>query len=267
MSATAATPDQSSFLFGSNATFIAELYARYLKDPQSVDSSWNSFFTELNDDAREVLDELRGASWAPNTTSVIGEEPAAKAQRRRRTGGAKANGHAAPNGAAAPAAAAALDQDQLRAATLDSLRALMLIRVYRVRGHLQATLDPLGLEKREHASGTRPALLRLHRCRFRPPDLHQQRARHGDGDAPPDPRSVAEDLLRHHRRRVHAHPGPGPEGLDPGAHRRRPQPHRLHRQRQEGDPRAPDRRRELRAFPRQANIPAPSASAWTAARP
>ena len=143
-----ATPDQSSFLFGSNATFIAELYARYLKDPQSVDSSWNSFFTELNDDAREVLDELRGASWAPNTTSVIGEEPAAKTNGAAAPAAAKANGHAAPNGAAAPAAAV-LDQDQLRAATLDSLRALMLIRVYRVRGHLQATLDPLGLEKRE----------------------------------------------------------------------------------------------------------------------
>ncbi|UEM20379.1 2-oxoglutarate dehydrogenase E1 component [Skermanella mucosa] len=146
MSATAATPDQSSFLFGSNATFIAELYARYLKDPQSVDQSWSSFFGELNDDAREVLDELRGASWAPNTTAVIGEEPA-PAAKPNGSAQAKANGHAAPNGAAAPASV--IDQDQLRAATLDSLRALMLIRVYRVRGHLQATLDPLGLEKRE----------------------------------------------------------------------------------------------------------------------
>src|SRR5919107_4086114 len=94
MSATAAIPDQSSFLFGSNATFIAELYARYLKDPQSVDPSWNSFFTELNDDAREVLDELRGASWAPNTTTVIGEEPAAKTNGAAAPS-AKANGHAA----------------------------------------------------------------------------------------------------------------------------------------------------------------------------
>ena len=54
-----ATPDQSSFLFGSNATFIAELYARYLKDPQSVDSSWNSFFTELNDIMRDLPEVVR----------------------------------------------------------------------------------------------------------------------------------------------------------------------------------------------------------------
>ncbi|EWY42774.1 MFS transporter [Skermanella stibiiresistens SB22] len=152
MSATAATPDQSSFLFGSNATFIAELYARYLEDPKSVDQSWNNFFSELNDDAREVLDELRGASWAPNTTSVIGEEPTPAT--KPNGSAAKSNGHAngaAVNGAApaVSAPAAAIDQDKLRAATLDSLRALMLIRVYRVRGHLQATLDPLGMEKRE----------------------------------------------------------------------------------------------------------------------
>src|SRR3954462_5619038 len=120
MPVTAASPDQSSFLFGSNATFIAELYARYLEDPQSVDPSWNSFFTELNDDAREVLDELRGASWAPNTTSIIGEEPAAKTNGATAPAAVKANGHAAPNGAAAPAvvAPAALNQEQLRPATL-----------------------------------------------------------------------------------------------------------------------------------------------------
>ena len=35
--------------------------------------------------------------------------------------------------------------DEVRARTLDSLRAIMMIRMYRVRGHLRATLDPLGL--------------------------------------------------------------------------------------------------------------------------
>ena len=36
--------------------------------------------------------------------------------------------------------------EQVRAATIASLRALMLIRSYRVRGHLEARLDPLGLQ-------------------------------------------------------------------------------------------------------------------------
>src|SRR6185369_4742567 len=35
--------------------------------------------------------------------------------------------------------------DAVRAATLDSLRAIMMIRAYRMRGHLKANLDPLGI--------------------------------------------------------------------------------------------------------------------------
>jgi len=64
--------DQASFLYGSNATFIAELYSRYLADPASVDESWRRFFAELRDEAPTVLAELQGADWAPNQTSVVG---------------------------------------------------------------------------------------------------------------------------------------------------------------------------------------------------
>ena len=40
------------------------------------------------------------------------------------------------------------DSAELRRATSNSIRALQLIRAYRVRGHLEADLDPLGLDKR-----------------------------------------------------------------------------------------------------------------------
>ena len=39
------------------------------------------------------------------------------------------------------------DEQAVRAATLDSVRAIMMIRAYRFRGHLAADLDPLGLER------------------------------------------------------------------------------------------------------------------------
>ncbi|MDP6108762.1 MAG: hypothetical protein QGF71_01635, partial [Rhodospirillales bacterium] len=61
-----------SFLSGTNATYVAELYARFLENPNSVDPSWVKFFTELADDLREVLDELNGASWASAESGVIG---------------------------------------------------------------------------------------------------------------------------------------------------------------------------------------------------
>ena len=107
--------DQTSFLSGANAGFIAELYARYLDDPDAVDPSWRRFFDDLADDPAAVRAETAGPAWA---------RPAAR-----------------PNGAvAAPQA--------VRQAALDSIRALNLIRAYRVRGHLEANLDPLGLEQR-----------------------------------------------------------------------------------------------------------------------
>jgi 2-oxoglutarate dehydrogenase E1 component len=47
------------------------------------------------------------------------------------------------------AAAAGKSEDEVRRAANDSICAMMLIRTYRVRGHLAADLDPLGLAKRE----------------------------------------------------------------------------------------------------------------------
>ena len=58
-------PIDPTILSGPNAAFIAELYARYVEDPASVDPSWQRFFAELQDDGRSVLQDLRGASWAP----------------------------------------------------------------------------------------------------------------------------------------------------------------------------------------------------------
>ena len=45
--------------------------------------------------------------------------------------------------------APALDNAGVEQACMDSIRAMMLIRTYRVRGHLAADLDPLGLSKQE----------------------------------------------------------------------------------------------------------------------
>ena len=105
----------------------------YLEDPGSVDQSWAAYFASLGDEPQNLIRDLKGASWAPRESRVIGAK----------TNGA--NGAAVPV-AAAPAAGAYAEQ--IRAACRDSLRALMMIRAYRVRGHLMADLDPLGLEDR-----------------------------------------------------------------------------------------------------------------------
>ncbi len=129
--------DQISFLNGNNAVFVSELYARYLDNPSSVDPSWRGFFEDMHDDVRAVLGDMRGASWAPRESRVIGngelEPPPA----------GEAAALLPPPVSAVPMGVASADR--VRQATLDSIRALMLIRAYRVRGHLEAKLDPLGL--------------------------------------------------------------------------------------------------------------------------
>ena len=135
---TTADFERTSFLHGANAPFIADLYQRFIAEPASVDESWRSFFAELGDSEREALADLTGASWAPRETTIANGET---------NGGAV--GDAALADTAPPVAAPGAPTDQVKAAALDSIRALILIRSYRVRGHLLAKLDPLGLENRE----------------------------------------------------------------------------------------------------------------------
>ncbi|HET6220560.1 MAG TPA: thiamine pyrophosphate-dependent enzyme, partial [Dongiaceae bacterium] len=134
-----------NFLSGPNAAFIAELYVRFVEDPASVDPSWREFFAELDDDGRAVLQDLKGASWAPRQPHVIvnGEATAA----------AVAETLAQPPLAPGDLVGA----EALRAAAKDSIRARMLIRSYRVRGHLEANLDPLQLKPRDRHPELDPA--------------------------------------------------------------------------------------------------------------
>ena len=147
-----------TFLSGTNATYVAELYARFLENPVSVDPTWVNFFTELADDLKEVLEDRGGASWAPSGSGVIGSNNGAFAEEilsaLEQTPAQTTDYSApAPTGVMStglPTLARGLegraDADRIRQATLDSISALMMIRVYRVRGHLMANFDPLGLE-------------------------------------------------------------------------------------------------------------------------
>jgi 2-oxoglutarate dehydrogenase E1 component len=133
----------SSFLQGSNAAFVEDLYARYSEDPGSVDDSWAEFFRSLGDESGDAAQNARGPSWAradwppqPSdeiTSALTGQWPqAAKAVAEKVRGKAKETGHA-------------ITEAQVQQAVVDSVRALMLIRAYRIRGHLVADLDPLGI--------------------------------------------------------------------------------------------------------------------------
>jgi len=135
---------RTSFLYGANASYLEDLYDRYQADPAAVDDEWRRFFASLGDDAADGANGGQGPSWArpdwpmrprgeliaaldgdwAEVEKTVGDKIRAKAQ-----------------GRGTEVSAAIVQQ-----ATRDSVRALMLIRAYRVRGHLHANLDPLGLE-------------------------------------------------------------------------------------------------------------------------
>ncbi len=136
----------SSFLQGQNAAYVEALQARYAEDPSSVDAGWQAFFAGLNEAGADAARAARGPSWArrdwPPTPSdeltaaldgQWGPEPA-------KTVAAKVQAKAEERGVK-------ITDAQVQQAVIDSLRALMLIRAYRIRGHLEADLDPLGLEE------------------------------------------------------------------------------------------------------------------------
>ncbi|WP_170789723.1 2-oxoglutarate dehydrogenase E1 component [Ruegeria lacuscaerulensis] len=134
----------SSFMQGHNAEYLEQLYAQYTRDPNAVDAAWVEFFRAMGDASPDVQREAEGPSWARTdwppmpaddlTGALTGEwvEIDAKAA------GKKIKDKAADKGVA-------VSEDQIKRAVLDSLRALMLIRAYRIRGHLAANLDPLGM--------------------------------------------------------------------------------------------------------------------------
>ena len=138
--------EQTSFLYGGNAHFIEQLYGKYLENPAAVDQHWRQFFAGLEDNAEQAKAQVSGPSWQrkdwpkPESGDLVsaldGQWPVAVPPGTKGDAAAKT-----------PEKAAGLSPGDVRKATMDSVRALMMIRAYRMRGHLAADLDPLKLKE------------------------------------------------------------------------------------------------------------------------
>ena len=124
---------KTSFLAGNNSAFIEEFYADYLRDPKNLPPGWKDFFDGLKDKKETISKTIEGPSWDPR------KKLKKKISKKELTEGNKANKEER------------LNPLLLEEAAKDSVRAIMLIRAFRIRGHLIANLDPLGLmERKEH---------------------------------------------------------------------------------------------------------------------
>ena len=138
-SATNQTFLETSFLYGGNATYLEEMAARHARDPGSVPESWRAFFEEVGDAGEASRHAAQGPGWKRD-----GWPRPANGELVSALGDIEADVAALPD-----AVSARLSEDaspeEIRRAVKDSISAIMLIRAYRMRGHLAADLDPLKL--------------------------------------------------------------------------------------------------------------------------
>jgi len=137
--------DATSFLYGSNAQFIESLYGQYLENPDAVDPSWRAYFAELGQNNLNPTQLGRGPDWRrdakPNlengelVSALTGQWPARRSE---------------------------ANEKDLRAASQESIRAIQLVRAYRVMGHLEADLDPLRLSPKQPHPQLDPAFYGFH---------------------------------------------------------------------------------------------------------
>jgi len=115
--------EQTAFLYGGNGAFIEDLYARYLSDPSTIDPSWRGYFDELGPESRGLFEQARAALQRKNDQPLPQEFTGEVVD---------------------------LGSERSRRLIVEHLRVVMLIRAFRVRGHLLADLDPLGLAGDKH---------------------------------------------------------------------------------------------------------------------
>ena len=115
---------KTSFLSKTNSSFIEQMYLRYVKEDPSLPESWRDYFSDLNEDVKSIIKEIEGPSWIRSNLDENTRDD---------------------------------NSITLEKQKIDSIKAIALIRSYRIRGHLIANLDPLGMMKREYLHELHPS--------------------------------------------------------------------------------------------------------------
>ena len=133
--------EKTSFLQGGNSPFIEDLYLKYLNNPDSIPRSWVEFFDGLGEDQKIIEKEILGPSWAPRKKNNLKTNFIEKVSDKKEL---PANGNL-------------VSQENNEKEKVQSVKAIALIRAYRIRGHLIANLDPLGMMERKYLHELHPA--------------------------------------------------------------------------------------------------------------
>ena len=132
--------EKTSFL-GGNSSFIKELYLKYLNNPKSIPQSWVEFFDGLDEDQEVVKKEILGPSWVPRKNDNIKTNFLEKdlVEDKQESIGDTS-----------------ILKDNYEKEKEQSVKAIAMIRAYRIRGHLIANLDPLEMMERKYLHELHP---------------------------------------------------------------------------------------------------------------
>ncbi|MHA6288050.1 2-oxoglutarate dehydrogenase E1 component [Maricaulis sp. CAU 1757] len=150
---------ETSFLQGANAVYLEQMAAQYAENPGSLPEGWRRFFDAMGDEAGPVGFAARGPSWKRSDWPPAADGDLIGALGDMASLGVDADD--LPTTPLAPKADTAptgkVDIAAQRRANQASIRAIMMIRAYRMRGHLAADLDPLGLTEFGYQAELDPA--------------------------------------------------------------------------------------------------------------
>ena len=138
---------KTSFLSGTNSSYIEKLYAKYVEDPTSIPDSWRQFFEGLGDQKDNII-ENQGPSWAPSNIKYISNGNLDVYEKYLPK---NLNGNSIKEKIVEKNRTLSIDEKfYVERSTIDTVRAIMKIRSYSIRGHLIADLDPLQLQEKHH---------------------------------------------------------------------------------------------------------------------
>tara|TARA_B100000686_G_scaffold28597_1_gene28835 strand:+ start:8828 stop:11716 length:2889 start_codon:yes stop_codon:yes gene_type:complete len=128
------TYKKTSFLAGNNSSFIKKFYSDYLLDPKKLPEDWRLFFDGLKENEEVILKDLQGPSWSLRKKINL-KRKNLKDNLQEKIISNKSSEE---------------EKEQ-------SVKAIALIRAYRIRGHLIANLDPLEMMERKYLEELHPA--------------------------------------------------------------------------------------------------------------
>jgi 2-oxoglutarate dehydrogenase E1 component len=133
--------EKTSFLNKSNSAFIERMYLKFINKEADLPESWKDYFEGIGDELNIVAKEINGPSWGPKKNKVDIDELQKKIDQKENKLVDRSE---------------KFNYQLLANSNKDSISAVSLIRAYRLRGHLLANLDPLGMRESDYLDELHP---------------------------------------------------------------------------------------------------------------